>query len=259
MTTPGLPDLLAERDRAHRLDGTCPPMTSVADLVAWLCEVRLALVSGRSAVPNAAEAIVGRPIRGSWWGDRDSSLVYRLLEELEAVEAGYLDVVLVDSKRTLVHPDLVPLIASVAAERGRRARAVDALPTPARQLLARLEKRAEDKAGGARAEAPADRGARGALEAALLARSVSMHTETGRHVSIMEIFGHLPAPATVSYRSALARLVEATLRSARVAPEREVLGWFRKVEPDPGRRRDAVDSLTCRRLIDDRVVWLAVQ
>jgi hypothetical protein len=233
-------------------------MSSVADLVAWLADRRLALVSGRSSVPNAAEAIVGRPISGSWWKDGAGSLVYRLLEELEAVEPGYLDLVLVDSRRTLVHPDLVPVVTSVAGEPGRRARAVEALPALARQLLAGLEGD-ENNAGAAAGQAPAGREARSALEASLLARSDSTHTDTGRHVSIIEIFGHLRAPATVGYESALARLVEAALRSAVVAPEKEVLGWFRKVEPDAGRRRDAVDSLTCSRLNGEGVVWLAAQ
>ena len=233
-------------------------MRSLGDLVAWLSDSRLALVSGRSSVPNAAEAIVGRPIRGSWWGDQDSSLVYRLLTELGAVEPDYLDIVLVDSRRTLVHPDLVPLVASVAAEPGRRVRAAEAMPPPARHLLARLEGAEDDRAAGHGA-APTDRGARAALETALLARSVSIHTETGRHVAIIEMFGHLPGPATFSYHSALAHLEEAALRSALVAPEKEVLGWFRKIEPDGGRRRDAVDSLSCHRLIDDGTVWLAAE
>lgn len=209
-------------------------------------------------MPNAAEAIVGRQIRGSWWGDQDGSLVYRLLEELDAVEPGFLDIVLVDSRRTLVHPDLVPVVASVAAEPGRRARAAEAMPSPARLLLAQLEGAAGDPAPG-HGTASTDRGARGALEAALLARSASIHTETGRHVSIVEMFGHLPGPTTVNYQGALARLEEAALRSAVVAPEKEVLGWFRKVEPEAARRRDAVDSLSCRRLIDDGAVWLAAQ
>ncbi len=254
--------LLALRAKAHRIGAA--PLTSAGDLVAWIDERSIALVSGRSALPNAAEAIAGRAIEGSWWGDPDGSLIYRLLTALELGESrpAVDDLVLVDGKRTLVSHRLVPAVCAVAANPERRRRVRDGLRTPARQLLDLLTDdravRAEDT-GLTSAEF---RKARGALESGLLARSTSVHTESGHHASVLEAFGldeiASAGAAAASGEAALRALFEGALRSAVVASRREMDRWFRFVEPEAARRSGAIDGLGTRQLEADGGPWLTL-
>lgn len=250
-----LEHLLGARTRSHRLIGL--PMSSLGELEDWLAGLGVALVSGRGALPNAAEAIAGGPIEGSWWGHAEGSRIYRLLGELEEGASGYEELALVEGKRTLLAASLVPAAAALAADPGRRRRVVEGLKAPARRLLEALESKRvvrSDDHGAAGKEA---RSARRALEAGLLARSRSVHTESGRHVSLLEPYGdEAPPGGAKETAAALSELLAAGLSACVVAERREIEGWFRFVEPDAGRRSDALDHLAPRTLAVDGRIWM---
>lgn len=65
------------------------------------------------AIPSLAEAIVGAPIRGSWWAHPQSHAIYALLGAVCASE-DVLVCRLVDGKVTLVHRRLWPALVRVA-------------------------------------------------------------------------------------------------------------------------------------------------
>jgi hypothetical protein len=250
--------LLSVRTTAHRLDAGAP-MTSVGQLQEWLGVRGMALVSGKSAVPNAAEAIAGCQIEGSWWGHPEGSRIYRILNELEDGESGIDELALVEGKRTLLEGRLMPIVLAVACDRDRRRRVIEGLRDPARKLFSAIT------AGSVvRSDDPGSRGnvwrsARVALESGLLARSTSEHTAAGHHVSLLQEYGGkapvtaVPAAATTS---GLAELFASALGSAVVARRTEVEKWFRLVEPDPQLRSDALSRIACRTIAVDGRAWL---
>src|SRR3954452_8817271 len=73
----------------------------------------LLLESARGPVPNVAEMVAGEPIRGSWWGHRDSHAIFAVINAL----ADSPDVVrlrIVNGKITLVHRRLWPALVRLA-------------------------------------------------------------------------------------------------------------------------------------------------
>jgi hypothetical protein len=248
------------RMKAHRIGE--PPMGSSTELAQWLAERELARVSGRSALPSAAEAIAGRTIAGSWWGEPEGSLIFRLLTELEDAPSAPSDVALLEGKRTLVSPRLAPTVLAVTRDRGRRQRVIAQLTEPARRLLevlaaGKVVRSDEPELGGKDLRA-----ARVALEAGLLATSTSVHTASGRHVSLIEYAGDEPTSADSGGPAVAAvpldELFRAALRAAVVAEEREVERWFRFVEPDESLRAAAVARLEARRIVAGGKTWLSL-
>jgi hypothetical protein len=71
------------------------------------------LVSAKGPVPTLTEAIVGAPIRGSWWGHPDGRKIYRILQSVTASDE-VLACRLVDGKVTLVHKRLWPALVRLA-------------------------------------------------------------------------------------------------------------------------------------------------
>jgi hypothetical protein len=255
-----LEHLLAERAEAYRLGSA--PISELSVLETWLEERGLALASGQSALPSAAEAIAGGPIAGSWWGHAEGPRIYRLLGELEAQSSGLIELSLVEGKRTLLSSRLTPLLEVVAADPGRRERVVAGLRPPARELLEHLDPRTalrSDDASFATWDNKSWRAARNALEAGLLARSSSIHTESGRHVSVLEAY---PPPSSRRPRTArqtssgLGELLAAALDACIVARQSEVVRWLRFVEPDRGRRSAALDGIGARPLVVAGQLWL---
>jgi hypothetical protein len=232
-------------------------MSSLNELIAWIDDRHIALVSGTSALPNAAEAIVGRRIEGSWWGDPLGSLIFRLLSELEDDAPQYLDVALVEGKRTLVSPPLTPSVLAVASDPDRRHRVAATLKQPARRLLEVLADGRTARSGDPALVGSVGRNARTALEAGLLARSTSVHTASGHHASLVETFGE-PSLGRDQPAGDLGALVQAALEAAVVAERGEVERWFRFVEPDRERRALATDGLGAREIRTGGRVWLTL-
>ena len=85
----------------------------VVDVMRVLVEQGMLLESARGPVPNVAELVAGRPIKGSWWGHPAGSAIYHRLNEL----ADSPDVVrlrLINRKITLVHKRVWPALVRVA-------------------------------------------------------------------------------------------------------------------------------------------------
>ncbi|MGZ5199633.1 MAG: hypothetical protein ACXWC4_07650 [Telluria sp.] len=88
-------------------------MKDAAQVLDFVRRHGVVLVSARGPVPTLVDAIVGSPVKGSWWGHPEGKRIFALLQEL----AGHEDVLtcrLVDNKLTLVHRRLWPALAAAA-------------------------------------------------------------------------------------------------------------------------------------------------
>jgi len=77
-------------------------MMSADDALAFIEEHGVVLVAGKGAVPRLVEAILGEPIKGSWWAHPSSQGIFAVLQELGA-SRDLLLCRLVDGKVTFVH------------------------------------------------------------------------------------------------------------------------------------------------------------
>jgi hypothetical protein len=73
----------------------------------------IVLEGGRGPVPNLAEAVVGAPIRGSWWGHAKGREIFSLTRVLRD-SADVLVCRLVGGKITYVHRRLWPAVVRLA-------------------------------------------------------------------------------------------------------------------------------------------------
>lgn len=251
-------DLKAERLRLHRLSPS-RPIRTLAGAVAFIQDRGLVLSTGRSSLPMLAEAIAGRPLAGSWMAHPEAHRIYRLLGRL-ARHADVLTLPLVLGKETLVHASLGPAIARIAADPRRRDEAVSRLTLTAKRLLTDVESRGEVRMDQWEVATAAGRQARYLLERELLVTSTGLHTARGYHTAIVRpwiqsrIAQRFGGPAVrLDYAEAMDALVLAALRSAVLAPEREVRRWFVFAA---GSLDGLLASGTVERLRAGRVTWL---
>ena len=71
------------------------------------------LASGKGPVPRLTEAIVGKPIKGSWWAHPQSRRIFAVLRAVEGSD-DILVCRLVNGKVTFVHRRLWPALVRVA-------------------------------------------------------------------------------------------------------------------------------------------------
>jgi len=147
----------------------------------------LALVRQHGALTLASlvTAVVGAPVRGSWWGHEKGGLIFKLATALEDGDE-VLVVKLVGGKVTFLHRRLWPALARVVTDAGWRRKRAAGLSTEARALWRRV-----DRAGELRFESlpPDERRSLGAarkeLDGRLLVLSSSEHTESGKHLPVL--------------------------------------------------------------------------
>lgn len=89
-------------------------LATVADALAFVQESGVVLASAKGPVPRLTEAIVGEPIKGSWWGHPQSRLIYSILAGINDSEQVVV-CRLIDGKLTLVHRRLWPSLVRLAA------------------------------------------------------------------------------------------------------------------------------------------------
>ena len=82
--------------------------------LAFVREHGVVLMSAKGSVPRLTEAIVGEPIKGSWWGHSQS---HRIFATLQAVADSEQVLVcrLINGKVTLVHRRLWPSLVRLAS------------------------------------------------------------------------------------------------------------------------------------------------
>ncbi len=88
-------------------------MNTGAEVLDFVRAHGVVLVSARGPVPTLVDAIVGAPVKGSWWGHPEGKRIFRLLQDL-ADHEDVLTCRLVDAKLTLVHRRLWPALAAAA-------------------------------------------------------------------------------------------------------------------------------------------------
>jgi hypothetical protein len=141
------------------------------------------LIVQDARLTSVTTLVCGEAVRGSWWGHEQAHSIFDVLQELydEAAVAK-----LVAAKQTLVHRSLWPSLVGAGNERaawqleGLRhdARsaltAIDAEPAPVRadQLAVASTRKIADVVRD--------------LERRLLVASNEVHTETGRHVKVVQ-------------------------------------------------------------------------
>jgi hypothetical protein len=76
------------------------------------------LQAARGPVPSLAEAIVGGPIRGSWWAHPKGHDIFRVADAVSDSD-DVLVCKLVDGKVTYVHRRLWPALVKLASRFGR--------------------------------------------------------------------------------------------------------------------------------------------
>ena len=179
-----------------------------------------------------AEAITGRSIRGSWMADREVFRIYKLLKKIyKSEEISSLPLIL--GKETLVHASLGPAIARVAGDSERRSAARAELPPLARRLLDEVEASGEVRMDRWTASTAQGRHARLRLERDLLVMSRDLHAERGYHTAIVMPWSQSKIAARygvegqrLRFPDAVDQVIVAGVRSAVIAPEREVRRWF---------------------------------
>jgi hypothetical protein len=88
-------------------------LTSASEALAFVRDHGVVLASARGTVPRLTEAIVGEPIRGSWWSHPQSRRIYAILQAVSASDQ-VLVCRLIEGKITLVHRRLWPALAVLA-------------------------------------------------------------------------------------------------------------------------------------------------
>jgi hypothetical protein len=136
------------------------------NLRAALDQYRLLLLQDKE-LPSVVGIVTGEAVSGSWWSHPRAKEIFRKLQDLDDI----LTVKLIAGKVTFVHPRLERAIAAIgnAHERWQ----MHGLSPAAKKLLARLPVRA---IGAAAKE----------LELRLLANAREEHTESGKHVTVLE-------------------------------------------------------------------------
>lgn len=236
------------------------PIRSGALAGRFVKERRMVMLTGRSALPILTEAIAGREIRGSWMADPEVHRIYRVMNRIDAGTHGISQVRLILGKEVLIDDELSPAVQRVASDRGRIARAREALTSTARRLLQELEGEGQVRMDEWKVPTKEARPARMLLETQLLAVGEELHTENGYHTSVLRLwkastiakrFG--TSAKKMTYEAAQDMLLEAALKAAVVASEREARRWF----PFGGDRIESLVSAgEIRRLAVGRQRWL---
>ena len=87
--------------------------TTAQEALAFIRENGVVLASAKGAAPRLTEAIVGEPIKGSWWAHAQSHRIWAILEAVTESEE-VLVCRLIDGKITLVHRRLWPALVRLA-------------------------------------------------------------------------------------------------------------------------------------------------
>jgi xanthosine utilization system XapX-like protein len=133
------------------------------------------LLTQDKALPNVVGILTGESLRASWWSHPKAHRIFSVLSEL-ADHPDVLFTKLLYGKDTLVHRSLWPALLAVGSARDKWQ--VQGLPIDAKRLLERLRKGGGPVRG---VGAPVKE-----LERRLLVTTHEIHTESGRHETVLE-------------------------------------------------------------------------
>ncbi|MCI0365287.1 MAG: hypothetical protein L0219_15570 [Phycisphaerales bacterium] len=157
------------------------------------------LLESDPALPSVVSAIIGKPVRASWWGHPRGHEIHELLGRL-AQHSDIAIVKLISGKTTYVHRDLWPPLLAIAT--AREPWQLNKLSNPARRLLQLVDDQAEvrcDHFPPALARLiPKPGDAARELERRLLVYSEQFHTEDGYHTRRLLTWSHWARRANCS-------------------------------------------------------------
>jgi hypothetical protein len=87
--------------------------STAEEAFAFVRDHGVVLVSARGTAPRLTEAIIGGPIKGSWWAHAQSHQIYAILQAITASDQ-VLVCRLIKGKVTLVHRRLWPSLVRLA-------------------------------------------------------------------------------------------------------------------------------------------------
>jgi hypothetical protein len=151
------------------------------------------------------EAVVGGPIKGSWWGHEKGGLIFQIATALED-SPQVLAAKLVGGKVAFVHRALWPALIRVMTDPEHHQRATAGLSAAAERLLIDVE-----KSGSMRQP---DKKVRAELEKRALVVSASEHTDRGNHVTVLRSW-RAWAPREIVAAATALPLADAKRRLAR--------------------------------------------
>ncbi len=167
------------------------------------------LLEADAKLPSVTREIIGGPIQGSWWGHRCGQEIYAVSKALYE-HGDVLATKLVNGKITFVHRRQWGALWSIANS-GESWQTEDLSPD-ARKLLTRVRQKGRLEAKG---------NAVRELEARLLARAVSVHTDSGSHAKLVESWEHWRQ--SIDFKPRRMRLETAKARLEKIA-----VGWERQ-------------------------------
>ncbi|MCH8146810.1 MAG: hypothetical protein IH987_02315 [Planctomycetes bacterium] len=145
------------------------------------------LMQSDAKLPSVVALVVGKPVRGSWWGHPQGDAIHILNTQLRE----HPDVIathLVGRKITYVHRRLWPELFGVATSKEKWQ--LDGLSRDCRTLFRRVEKhgfiRSDDEALLPTVSSRERRTVIRTLEERLLVHCVEVHTERGTHAKAMQ-------------------------------------------------------------------------
>ena len=88
-------------------------LANADEAIAFVRQHGVVLLAAKGPAPRMTEAIVGEPIKGSWWAHPRSHDIFRMLNDVTA-SADVLACRVIDGKVTLVHRRLWPALLRLA-------------------------------------------------------------------------------------------------------------------------------------------------
>jgi hypothetical protein len=88
-------------------------LASAEDALAFVREHGVVLLAAKGPAPRLTEAIIGAPIKGSWWAHPRSHFIFRMLNAVTA-SSDVLACRMIDGKVTLVHRRLWPALVRLS-------------------------------------------------------------------------------------------------------------------------------------------------
>src|SRR5712692_11545294 len=140
------------------------------------------LLESDPRLPSVTGLVIGRPLRGSWWGHPSGRRIWRVLNKF-CRRREVLTTKLVSGKVTFVHRRLWPQLLAVSTSKEEWQTA--SLSSEASALLRVVDRKGEIRTDARKLSKRGIPSAARELEKRLLVQSEEVHTERGTHAKIL--------------------------------------------------------------------------